>query len=247
MRLGREASERALAIEPNLAEGHTALGLVRHWGEFDWAGAEASLARALELAPGSADALQAVGMLEYCLGRFDRALELMRRAIDADPLSMIGPSYVARILYSAGRMKEAESELRATLARTTSPAREHAQLAFVYLAEGRLDEALAEATAEPSEWARLWALAIVDWKLGRTAESDEAVALLELKYGDTAAFQVAQVRAHRGETDAAFAWLDRSLEIRDAGVALSRVSPHLRTLHGDPRWTAFLRKIGLES
>ncbi len=247
MKLGREAAERALAIEPNLAEGHTALGLLRHWYEHDWSGAEASFARALDLAPGSADALQGAGMLEYCLGRHDRALELMRRSIDADPLSMIGPSYVARILFSAGQLTEAEAELRAMLSRSTSPTREHALLAIVLVAQGRAEEALVEAKAESEDWARLWSLAIVDWTLGRATESDEALAQLERKYGDISAFQVAQVRAVRGEADAAFGWLERALETRDAGVALSRVSRQLNSLHGDPRWTAFIRKIGLDA
>jgi tetratricopeptide (TPR) repeat protein len=247
MKLGREAAERALAIEPNLAEGYTALGLVRHWYEYDWAGAEASFARALDLAPGSADALQAAGMLEYCLGRYDRATELLRRSIDADPLSMIGPSYVARILFSAGRLAEAEAEVRAMLARSTLPTRERAQLALVLVAQGRAEEALVEAKAESADWARFLSLAIVEWTLGKMTESDEALAQLERTCGDTAAFQVAQVRAVRGEVDAAFEWLERAFETRDAGVALARVSTLLNSLHGDPRWTAFMRRIGLDA
>jgi serine/threonine protein kinase/predicted Zn-dependent protease len=246
MKLGREAAQRALAIEPNLAEGHTALGLVLHWYEYDWIGADSSFRRALELAPGSVDALQAAGMLEYCLGRHDRALELLRRSIDADPLSMIGPSYVARILLSEGRLVEAEAELRANLARSTSPTREHAVLTIVLLEQGRVDEALAEANAEPTEWARLWSLGVVYWALGRKTESDEALAHLERKHGDSAAFQVAQLRSARGDLDGAFEWLERARQNRDAGVALARVTRLLRRLHGDPRWAAFMRQIGLE-
>jgi serine/threonine protein kinase/lipoprotein NlpI len=246
MNLGREAAQRALSIEPNLAEGYTALGLVLHWYEYDWAGAEASFARALELAPGSADAQQAAGMLEFCLGRYDRALELMRRSIDADPLSMIGPSYVARILHCAGRLVEAEAELRALLARSTSSSREHAALALVLIDQQRAEEALAEANADSVEWARLWSLGIVYWRLGKSVESNEALAELERKYADSSAFQVAQVRAVRGEVDAAFEWLGRAYQAHDAGVALARVSTSLRGLHGDPRWAAFMRQIGLE-
>jgi serine/threonine protein kinase/Flp pilus assembly protein TadD len=246
MKLGREAAQRALAIEPNLAEAYTALGLVLHWYEYDWAGAEASFTRALELAPGSADAAQAAGMLEFCLGRYDRALELMRRSIDADPLSMIGPSYVARILHSAGRLVEAETELRAILARSTSPTREHAVLALVLVDQKRGEEALAEANAESAEWARLWSRGIVYWRLGRNVESNEALAELERKHADSSAFQVAQIRAVRGEADTAFEWLERAYVARDAGVALAKVSASLRGLHGDPRWAEFMRKMRLD-
>jgi predicted Zn-dependent protease len=185
-------------------------------------------------------------MLEYCLGRYDRALELMRHSIDADPLSMIGPSYVARILFSAGRLAEAEAEVRAMLARSTSSSRERALLALILVAQGRAEEALVEAKAESADWARLWSLAIANWTLGRTAESDEAVTRLERGHAHEAAFQVAQVRAVRGEVDAAFEWLERAFENRDAGVALAKVSTHLNPLHGDPRWTVFMRRIRLE-
>jgi serine/threonine protein kinase/tetratricopeptide (TPR) repeat protein len=246
MNLGRKAAERALAIEPNLAEAHTALGLVRHWYEFDWAGAEASFARALELAPGSADALQAAGMLEYCLGRYDRALELMRRSIDADPLSMLGPTYAANILFSAGRLVEAEAEIRTLLARSTSPGRGRGRLALVLAAQGRTEEARVEAEAQSEGMWKLWSLAIVDWMLGRKDEADEALAQLERKHGDTGAYQVAEVRAVRREFDAAFEWLDRAFQTRDAGIARAKTSTYLNPLHGDPRWTAFMRKIGLE-
>ncbi len=185
-------------------------------------------------------------MLEYCLGRYDRAVELMRRSVDADPLSMIGPSYVARILFSAGRLAEAEAEIRATLVRSISPVREHALLALVLAAQGRTEQALAEARAESGDWARLWSLAIVEWMLGRKTESDAALAELEREHANSAAFQVAQVRAVRGELDAAFGWLERAFETRDTGVALAKVTPHLNFLHLDPRWSAFMRRIGLD-
>ena len=245
MNLGREAARRALAIEPRLPEGHTALGLVQHWYEFNWSGASASFARALELAPGSADALQGAGMLEYCLGRYDQALDLLRRSIDADPLSMIGPYYVTRVLHSAGRLKEAEAEVRARLARSASPSRGHAGLAFLFLDQGQIEEALAEAEGESEAMMRDFALTVVYWALGQRSESDEAMARLEREYGDGSAFQIACARAARGENDAAFRWLERALELRDAGIPLAKVAPRLRPLHDDPRWPEFLKKLGL--
>jgi hypothetical protein len=57
---------------------------------------------------------------------------------------------------------------------------------------------------------------------------------------------VAQVRAVRGEVDTAFEWLEYAYVTRDAGVALARVSRQLNGLHGDPRWKAFMRRIGLD-
>jgi len=120
-------------------------------------------------------------------------------------------------------------------------------LAVVLLAQGRADEALAEASVETAEWSRLWALAVIEWALGKPDASDEALAQLELRHGDSAAYQVAQARAFRGEIDAAFEWLERAYETRDVGVALVGTTVLLEPLHGDPRWTKYLQRIGLAS
>ena len=83
----REAVERALALEPDLAEGHARMGLIQMVFDWDFRGAEVSTARALELAPGSANALHMAAMLAAMLGRLEEAIELMRRSLELDPLS----------------------------------------------------------------------------------------------------------------------------------------------------------------
>ena len=80
--------------------------------------------------------------------------------------------------------------------------------------------------------------------LGRAAESDRAMAEL-LRQGPEWAFQMVAAHAVRGETDEAFAALEAAYDIRDSGLALTRVHPFLRSLHSDPRWGVFLEKLGL--
>ena len=62
----------------------------------------------------------------------------------------------------------------------------------------------------------------------------------------TSAYQIAEVHAARNAADDAFAWLERAYAQRDGGLADVKVSPRLRSLHGDPRWGAFLKKMGLD-
>ncbi len=92
---------------------------------------------------------------------------------------------------------------------------------------------------------RLWVLAIIHHAEGHRAESDAALQALIVKYQDAAAFQVAQVYAVRNESELAFQWLERAYDQRDPGLTETKPEPLFRTLHADPRWEAFLRKMGL--
>jgi hypothetical protein len=58
--------------------------------------------------------------------------------------------------------------------------------------------------------------------------------------------QIAEVHAARGDVDQAFQWHERAFTLHDLGPRGTKVSPRLRSLHGDPRWGAFLKKMGFE-
>src|SRR5713226_6164738 len=86
-RLAREAVERALALHPNLADAHAQMGRIKQQVDFDWAGADASIQRAIALEPGNPAVVGAAASSAAIVGRFDEALQLDRRAVDLDPLS----------------------------------------------------------------------------------------------------------------------------------------------------------------
>src|SRR6267154_158116 len=86
-RLAREAVERALALNPNLAAAHSQMGRIKRQVDFDFAGADASIQRALALEPGSLEMVMQASVSAVILGRFEEALQLTRRAIDLDPLN----------------------------------------------------------------------------------------------------------------------------------------------------------------
>jgi len=243
----RDAAMRALALEPDLAEGHSAIGWVRMHYDWDWRGAQESFARALELAPGNALLLRRAGSLAQATGRLDDAIALCRRAVEQDPLNAGSYSNLAQALYCAGRNAEAEQADRHALDLAPQSSAMRAHLALTLLAQGRSDEALAEAIREPDDVWRCWALAIVHHAAGRRAESDEALRTLVTAYAEDSAYQVAEVHAARGETSAALEWLERARVQRDTGLGAMQTSPHLRSLHGDPRWPEFKKKIGFDS
>jgi eukaryotic-like serine/threonine-protein kinase len=243
---GRELVEHALSLEPDLAEGHASLGWTRMVMDWDWSGAEASFRRAQELMPGNTIVLSYASSMASNLDRIEEAIAIAHRAVDQDPLSSLAYITLGLMLYRAGSFPEAEKAFRVGIELSPQRANIRAYLAFVLLSQRRADEALAVALEEPEGCFRLEALAVIHRVAGRQKESDEALRELIETWPDTAAYQIASVYAVRHEPDPAFEWLERAYRLRDTGLAEMKSNPRLRSLHGDPRWPGFLRKVGLQ-
>ncbi len=241
----REAVKRALELEPDLAEGYVRLSGIQRMYDWDWAGAEKSIRRALELAPASAVALTSAGILTHMLCRFDEAEDFFRRALEQDPLNAGTYASLSLLLRSQGRLPEAEEAYRKALELAPQRVGGRNTLGIILAEQGKLAEALSMIEEERAEWARLTGLVYVQNLAGRHDASDAALRDLEERHGTTSGFQIAAVRSGRGEVDAAFEWLERAHADRDSGLPLVKAEPVFRSLYGDPRWPAFLRKIGL--
>ena len=120
----------------------------------------------------------------------------------------------------------------------------HEQLSWALLAQERVADAEAAVMQEHEEVFRIQGLAMVRWTQGRVAESDALLAELIQRFGVSAAYQVAELHAHRGEVDAAFNWLERAYAGYDPGMFWARTTRFFQSLHGDPRWPAYLHKLG---
>jgi len=243
---GRAAVERSLELEPGLADGHAQIAWIRIFYEWDWRGAEASLARALEAAPGSAAVMRLSGVLASALGRPNEAISMYRRALEQDPLSAAAYHSLGLALQAVDDSIGADEAFRKAVELGPQRIATHAHLALTALARGRSDEAVAEAMVEPEEGYRLWALAIVHHALANEAESADALQRLMDRHADLWALQIAEVQVARGDVDAGFEWLHRAHAKRDVGLAYVKTSPRLRAVHGDARWRAFLHMMGFD-
>jgi hypothetical protein len=122
----------------------------------------------------------------------------------------------------------------------------HALLSVALMDQGRGGEALEEAGREPEAAFRLWALTILHHAMGHRAESDAALRELIEKRAEGWAYQIAEAYAARGEADTAFEWLTRAHAQRDGGLSDVKASTRFRSLWEDPRWRAFMAKMGFE-
>ena len=110
------------------------------------------------------------------------------------------------------------------------------------LQKGDPEAALAEMQQESGEPPRLAGLSMAYHALGRSAESDAALAEIIKKYEKTSANSIAMVFAFRGEPDRAFEWLDKAVQYNDTDLGATAVHPMFANIHADPRWLPFLRK-----
>src|SRR5262245_36901072 len=242
----REALQRALSLEPHLADAHVTSGRFLLTYEWNWKGAQAAASRALELEPRNSRALRLAADLSTCRGDLEHALATYQRSIEGDPLSAATYNNLGLALFFGGRLAEAEEAYRRAVELAPRSSVGLAFRAINLAALGRGEEALAEASHAADAWFRLYALAIVHQALGHSDEAEAALRELIDQHAEQSASQIAEVEAVFGRTDAAFEWLERAYESRDGGLVFAGVLPHLRPLHDDPRWTVFLRRMGLD-
>jgi len=246
MPMARDAALKAIALEPDLAEAHTALGLIEHGFDHDYAGAEKEYKLAIELGPNYAHAHQLYGELLDCTGRHDEADAEYKQALDVDPLSLIANRMYGEHLYYSRRYDQAIEQLKKTIELDPAFYTAHASLAYAYEAEGNYAGA-AEEFAKTHE------------SIGET----ENAAMMRssfaeggwpgfLKYmtGDRRPktlpmFNVAVFFAELGDKDQAFAVLNDMNDDRDYLINWVNVDPRLDRLKSDQRFNELVMKMGL--
>jgi len=144
-----------------------------------------------------------------------------------------------------GRREEARMEYARMIELNPSAPYAQAGIGSTYLLEDKFEQAAVAAQKDAADWARLLIVSCARWGEKRVPESNAALAELIAKWSETAAYQIAEAYAYRNHKDKAFEWLERARRQRDAGLPGLRADTLLPNLHDDPRWDAFLRKMGL--
>jgi TolB-like protein/Flp pilus assembly protein TadD len=241
----RRFAQRAFSLDPKSSAAYVILSRVHLVYDWDWAAAERDATEAMRLSPRNPDAIGTLGAVYVTLGRWDDAAKLAKTALTLDPLSAIGYTQLGNVQLATGRLTEAGAAVQKALQISPTFAGGHYDLGLVLLLQGNFQGALAEMQQERLDSARDVGLAMAYYALGRRAESGVALAQLVREHAQDLAWQIADVYAYCGKADQAFAWLDRAYNQRDSGLYLIKVDPFFKTLKGDSRYKAFLRKMKL--
>jgi TolB-like protein/Flp pilus assembly protein TadD len=241
----RASAQTALALDPNLAEAHSAQGLVLKDIEFNFVAAEAEYRRAFELAPHNPVVISSLANLNAELGRLEEGVALAHRAIALDPLRTQTHFNLAIYLISLSRYDEAEVGMRKAIALEPRSAQNYMWLAVIQMLRGNPSAAVELAKQETDPFWRTFALALAQFADGERVEADAALQKLIDEDIDDAGSQIAQVYAVRKEPDKMFEWLEHAWTTHDVGVTEMRSNPFLLAYKDDPRFIAFAQKIGV--
>ncbi|MBK6723098.1 MAG: tetratricopeptide repeat protein [Acidobacteria bacterium] len=252
----RSYLDKALALDPSLAEAHATLGNIIGSTEGKWTEAESSFKRSIELNPNYPSAHHFYSLLLRKQGRFDEAFDEAIKAKQADELSAGISSNMAEALYEKGDIEAAIAEANRGIG--LAPFwRQYRTLAHCYLRVGKTDEALANARKAYEVYASPTTLSVIGYVqavAGNHAEAKAILSQLENSFakGDedsafnATATSVATVYAGLGNTDRVFEWLEKDFQANRSDRLWSlRMSPQFVPLRGDPRFKDLMRRVGL--
>jgi adenylate cyclase len=246
------AADRALALDPQLAEAHASKAFVLASTQ-NFRASEAAFRRAIDLNPSYAWARHYYSLLLLMLGRTDEALEQNRQALAADPLSLPANATRGIILLQRGDYRGAERELQRALALSPNYQLTQYYLAVLRASQGRYEDAgrLLEQAAKgvpgaPAFTGMPGARALVFQRTGRQQAADSLLGDVEAQAGtgdERARVNLAFAHAALGRMDAAFALFDEVMWDVPSLIEL-RADPLLQPLRDDPRYASLLWQIG---
>jgi TolB-like protein/DNA-binding winged helix-turn-helix (wHTH) protein/tetratricopeptide (TPR) repeat protein len=242
----RAAADRALELDSTLVQTHRAKGIVLQHCDKNLLAAEGEFRRALELQPGSSDALRSYAWLALADDRSAQALQLAQRALSLDPLNCWNFAALGDVHWTAGRFAEAEAAYREAVELAPTTAGLHALLANILLSTNKTAEAVAEAEREPdAEWRETALLFALD-AAGRKSDADRAIAAYELKYADDDPGGIAAFYACRHDTERTIQWLSRFLaKHQDEYHDLPNREACFKNVESDSSYKAWRQKLKL--
>lgn len=245
------AAQKALALDPNQAEAHVALGFVRFWYDWRWDEAKREFLRAIEIDPDSAEAHLGYAHLLSNIGHHDRALVEIRRARELDPLSLITNTLEASFLALANRDDEAIARFDRIFDIDPNFWVARMLAGTIHMKWGQSSQALedfrtAVAHSGPAPHAVSF-LACAQAGIGEREAANATLRELEAmalrRHVPPSNF--AAVHCALGDTALALDWLERAHQARDLRMSFLRVDWRFQPLRRQPRFIRLLRQMDL--
>jgi serine/threonine protein kinase/Flp pilus assembly protein TadD len=248
----KAAAEKALEIDPSLADAHGALATTFAAYDWNWVEAEREFKRAIELNPNVADIHYRYGLI-YLIpaGRMDEAIREIKRALELEPLSIAMNANLAGAYMYARQNDLALAQARKTFDLEPGHITARVWLINIYESLGMYSEAIAlseESTKNhTSDQYFLFYAGYAYAKTGRREKAEDAITkLVDLeKIEPVDPYLLATLYVGLGDKDKAFVELEKSFNELGYYVPLLRVDPLMDPLRDDPRFAGLIKRIGL--
>ena len=243
--LARDAIGKAFTIDPGRPAVLARLAYIQSSFEWDWAGSEVTIKRALELDPSDLRVLGAAGQVAYNLGRGEEALGFYQRILDQDPLDLVSLYNKADSIHRMGRLEEARLAYGKLLELNPQDWGSHTQVAIIMLQQDKPQEAWLELDLEVDPQQQEFGRILTLPALGKEAEAEQRLALFIEQHQSWAAYLIASIYAWHSDKDAAFHWLEQAYQQHSGLLSGVLMEPLLKSLHDDPRWGDLLERMNL--
>jgi len=248
----RTAVDKALKIDNRLAEAHASLALLIMLDELDWRNSEKEYKLAISLDPGYATAHHWYGQWLMFNGKMGESLREIAKAAELDPLSPAILKDQGLTLYYARDYDGAIEYARKSLELDPNFAAAHRLLSLAYQGKGSFSEAI----AENQRWGEMTgndleaSIALAQCYAASGKRSDALKLIDNLKPETLSTGNlvrgIALVYALLGENDLAFTWFEKAYDKKAESLSSLKIDPKVDRIRADPRFTALLRKVGLE-
>jgi TolB-like protein/Tfp pilus assembly protein PilF len=234
---------KAIALAPDLAEGHLALAAYFDSGLLDFIRANEEYERALALEPGNSRIMGNYGAFAVLMGRTEAGITAARRALALDPLNRANAGSLGAVLLIARQYDKALAAYLDALALDPEWPALYASRGLAYYLLGDFERARASCESKPDYFVSQQCLAVTYDKLGRHSDAEAELAKLKAALGDAAAYQYAEIYAQFGNRAKALEWLETALRLRDPGLVNLKTDPLMDPLRQEPRFQAVMREL----
>ena len=242
----RHASDKAVSLEPDLADVRLTVGLLAMNPGLNFPAGEKEFRNVLLSSPNNAVAKDGLCLSLLAQGRLTEAEEACRQALALDPLLTNLWFNRGRIAVGTGRYKEAGEAFRKGLELQPSASRFHTFLAALDVLENRLAQATTNAQLETEGFWRDYAVALVQQAQADQSAADTSLRDFIAKDSNGGEFQIAVLYAVRKEPEQMFKWLDAAYSTHDSGLTQLAVTPFFLPYNGDPRFAALRQKLNVQ-
>jgi serine/threonine protein kinase/Flp pilus assembly protein TadD len=246
----RSAAQRAIELDPTLAEPHADLAVLKEEADWDWIGAEAEYRKAIELNPNDATSHHWYSVLLENLGRAKEALAEIEKAVALDPASPQINANHADVLGHLNRPADAAAELTKLIAANPEFPPYYSFRAGAYWRLGNqeawaADEVTSMKKSGRPERAEAFAAGYRKAKLKGACAAliEELTKASQSEYASPN--EIARYYGLMGDRDHAFEWLEKGYAERSGRMEYIKVDESFEPFHSDPRYIDLLKRMRL--